>query len=403
GYVMAPVYMRRQVTSAYELLETQLGLAARLFGATLFVVMRLVWMATLIYFASEAMMTMLGLEPKWLPAVTAATGAVAVGYSSVGGMRAVVVTDLIQFLLLFGGALLVVATVTYRLGGLSWFPLSWNSAWDTQPWIGPPTVRVTVFGSVMFGTLWWVCTAGSDQTAIQRFMATGSVRAARRSFLINSIAGVAVSLVLALVGLSLLAFYQADSANLEPGMMISTDADRLFPYFISHHLPVGASGLVVSGMFAAAMSSLDSGINSITAVVMTDFVNRSRSKPLAEATQAKLSRFVALSIGVAVVAASSLMQYVPGNFLEISQRTVGLFVTPLFTLFLLALFVRGATEVGAIVGSLVGLVTASLVAFWPDTDGSTLISFQYIIPASLAAGVAAGWSVSALWKQRKQE
>ena len=121
-------------------------------------------------------------------------------------MRAVVITDLIQFLLLFGGAVLVVATVTYRLGGFGWFPTQWNPYWDTQPLIGPPTVRTTVFGSIMFGTLWWVCTAGSDQTAIQWFMATGNARAARHSFLTNSIAGIAVSLVLALVGFSLLAY-----------------------------------------------------------------------------------------------------------------------------------------------------------------------------------------------------
>ena len=206
GYLMVPMYMLFKVTSAYELLEARLGLQDRLFGAMLFVVMRLVWMSTLIYFASEAMMTMLGVDARWLPVVTFATGAVAVDYSSLGGMRAVVITDLIQFLLLFGGAVLVVATVTYRLGGFGWFPTQWNPYWDTQPLIGPPTVRTTVFGSIMFGTLWWVCTAGSDQTAIQWFMATGNARAARHSFLTNSIAGIAVSLVLALVGFSLLAY-----------------------------------------------------------------------------------------------------------------------------------------------------------------------------------------------------
>ena len=393
GYLMVPVYMQFKVTSAYELLEARLGLQVRLFGAMLFVVMRLVWMSTLIYFASEAMMTMLGVDARWLPVVTFATGTVAVGYSSIGGMRAVVITDLIQFLLLFGGAVLVVATVTYRMGGFGWFPTQWNPSWDTQPLVGPPTVRATVFGSIMFGTLWWVCTAGSDQTAIQRFMATGNAQAARRSFLINSIAGIAVSLVLALVGFSLLAYYQADPKHLA-GMTIGKDADHLFPYFISHHLPVGASGLVVSGMFAAAMSSLDSGINSITAVVTTDFVSRFRKQPLAEETQSRLSRCMALAIGLVVVTTSALLQHVPGNFLETSQRTVGLFVTPLFTLFFFALFVRNATQTGAILGSVVGLSTAVIVAFWKSPAGPPMISFQYILPASLLTGVLSGWIVS---------
>jgi SSS family solute:Na+ symporter len=400
GYLMIPVYMQHRVTSAYELLETRLGLRARLVGATLFVLLRLMWMSTLIFFASKAMLTMLELDEKWLPVVTFVTGSVAIGYSSIGGLRAVVITDLFQFLLLFGGAVLVIATVTHRLGGFDWIPTQWNDTWDTQPLFGLPTVRVTVFGSLSFGTIWWICTAGSDQTAIQRFMATGDAKAARRSFLFNSIAGIAVSVVLALVGFSLLAYYQADSQRLAAGMTIADNADLLFPYFISHHLPAGLSGLVVSGMFAAAMSSIDSGINSITAVVMTDFVERFRTNPLGEKLRTRSSRLLALAIGLLVVTASSFMQHVPGNFLEISQRTVGLFVTPLFTLFFLGLFVKASTEPAAIFGALVSLLTAASVAYWEPLTGLPMISFQWILPFSLIAGIVAGSLFSLLSMER---
>ncbi len=393
GYVIIPVYMRFKVTSANELLEWKLGLAARLTGALLFTVMRLVWMAALIYFASDAMMVMLGLEAKWLPVVTFTMGTVAVAYSSLGGMRAVVITDLLQFLLLFGGAVMVVAMVTIKLGGFSWLPTEWNQSWDVQPLVGSPTVRVTVLGTIFHGTLWWICTAGSDQTAIQRFMATGNARAARRSFLVNSLVGVAVSVVLGLVAFSLLAFYQEDPAHLGK-LTIENDGDRLFPYFISHHLPVGISGLVLSGMFAAAMSSLDSGINSITAVVMKDFVQRFRTTPLEESRQSRYSRLVALSIGMSVVLASSFMQYVPGNFLEVSQRTVGLFVPPLFVLFFLAMVPRRRSQSAALVGCLASLVVACLVGLWPGPDGNPLLSFQWILASSMTAGISIGWLIS---------
>lgn len=393
GYLMIPVYMRHKVTSAYELLETRLGVMARLLGASLFLLLRLTWMSTLIYFACVAMLTMLGWDDKWLPLVTFAAGSIAIGYSSAGGLRAVVITDLIQFLLLFGGAALVVATVTSRLGGFEWFPTTWNPSWDTQPIFGSPTVRVTVFGTLAHGVVWWVCTAGSDQTAIQRFMATGDARAARRSFLFNSIAGLGVSAVLACVGFSLLAFYQDDSERLL-GLTIAKDADQLFPLFIAHHLPIGLSGLVVSGMFAAAMSSIDSGINSITAVVMTDFVERFRQDKLSEKTRAVASKLMALSIGMLVVLASAFMQYVPGNFLEISMRTQGLFVTPLFALFLLGLFEKRTTEVGAISGAVVGLLAGVAIAYWEPLTGLEEISFQWILPGSLMAAVTAGCLVS---------
>ncbi len=390
GYLMVPVYMRHQATSAYELLEARLGVTARCLGATLFMLLRLTWMATLIFFAAQAMMKMLGLGPDWLPVVTFVTGAIAVSYSSVGGLRAVVITDLLQFLLLFGGASLVVAIITYRMGGLGWFPTSWNPGWDTQPLIGMPTERVTVLTSILHGTFWWICTAGSDQTAIQRFMATGDAAAARRSFLINSVAGLGVSLLLALVGFSLLAYYQDDPERLL-GSTIENDSDLLFPLFISHHLPLGLSGLVVSGMFAAAMSSVDSGVNSITAVVMTDFVERFRTQKLGEKARTRASRLMALGIGLFVVTASSLLEYVPGNFLEVSQRTLGLFVSPLFALFFVGLFVKGASEQGAIAAAAVALLTAAAVSYWEQITGLPAISFQWILPSSVTAAAITGW------------
>ncbi|REJ72858.1 MAG: sodium-coupled permease [Planctomycetota bacterium] len=414
GYLMVPVYMANRVTSAYELLEVKLGLGARLLGAGLFILLRLTWMALLIYFASDALVVVL-LGPEadkalWLPYVTAVTGAIAVCYSALGGLRAVVVTDAIQFLLLFSGALLVLAFVSLRLGGFGWVPTQWNPHWDQQPLFSlSPAVRVTVFGSMLHGGLWWICTAGGDQTAVQRFMSTRDAAAARRSFLFNSIANAAVSVVLAFVGFALLGYFLSDSSRLPPGWTIAEDADQLFPHFLSDHLPIGLSGLVISGMFAAAMSSLDSGINSISAVVTTDFVDRFRSEPMPEKTHVRLSTFLALGVGLAVVGASSWMMYVPGNFLEISQRTQGIMVAPIFVLFFLALFRPGSTQVGAILGAAVSNVTGILVAywaqltieikehlFWPDSLSWMVgqeISFQWILPVSLIVGIACGWLV----------
>ncbi|WP_339910145.1 sodium:solute symporter family transporter [Symmachiella dynata] len=412
GYLLIPVYMRQRVTSAYELLETRLGLPARMLGAVMFVLLRLSWMSMLIYLASKAVLEMLDLSHDQLQIVAAATGAIAIIYASMGGLRAVVITDLLQFLLLFGGAVLVIVMATVRIGGIDWFPTSWNPAWDTQPLFSwDPYVRVTVFGTILHGVLWWVCTAGGDQTAIQRFMATRDASAARRSFLVNSIAGAAVSIVLALVGFSLLGFYQAFPAELPEGKTIAADADILFPRFISHELPVGLSGLVVCGMFAAAMSSIDSGVNSISAVVMTDFIDRFRRHPVSEQHRLRIARWLAFGIGVAVVMASAHLDHVPGNFLEKTKRTIGLFVAPMFSLFFMAVFVRFATAWGAIVGAACGFLAAAIVAYWnfgvdyfsqlsaaPGTAviASEPISYQWIFPVSLVAAIVCGCVASGL-------
>ncbi|MBM82222.1 MAG: sodium-coupled permease [Planctomycetaceae bacterium] len=397
GYVLVPAYMQYRTTSAYELLEERLGVGVRITGALMFVGLRLMWMSTLIYFASEAIIVMLGIERVWLPLVTLVTGVIAVSYSSLGGLRAVVITDSIQFTLLFGGALIVIGLVTWDVGGLSWIPTSWNPSWDDQPLFSlNPYVRATAFGSILQGVLWWVCTAGGDQTAIQRFMATGSVAAARRSFLINSIAGTAVGVVLTLVGFALLTYFQSDPSRMA-GMTIAEDADGLFPFFISNALPVGLSGLVMCGLFAAAMSSIDSGVNAITAVLNSDFVDRFRSEPLPDHLKVKFARWMALAIGLVVVfLASFVLDVVPGNYIGQAKRTFGLLVTPMFLLFFFALFVPFATQAGTIIGSLAAFVAAFVIAYWNKLTELPIISFQWIFPVSLLVGLSVGGSLSFL-------
>ena len=111
---MIPFYMRYQVTSAYELLEITLGVPVRITGAIMFIVLRLVWMSLLIFFASKAMIVMLGISDAWLPLVTFVTGAVAIVYASLGGLRAVVITDLMQFILLFLTSIVLPSLVTMK-------------------------------------------------------------------------------------------------------------------------------------------------------------------------------------------------------------------------------------------------------------------------------------------------
>ncbi len=165
GFVLLPVYMKHRVTSAYELLEEKLGPEIRTLGAGMFVTLRLVWMSLLIYLTAKAMTTMLGVGEDRIPLIALVTGFVAVIYTSLGGLRAVVITDFIQTILLFGGALLVLLMVTYDLGGFGWVPTEWNPNWDTQPVYSTDlSVRATVAGTVVSYFVWLVCTLGGDQT-----------------------------------------------------------------------------------------------------------------------------------------------------------------------------------------------------------------------------------------------
>lgn len=380
GYLLIPVYMRERVTSGYELLEARLGTGIRRLGASMFVLLRLVWMSLMIYLTSEALVAMLGLEEEQRFLVALGIGIVAITYTSLGGLRAVVITDVCQFFLLLGGAIATVLLITIWVGGISaWWPTSWATHWDVQPLFSlDPHVRVTVVGSMVAAAVWHISTAGGDQTAIQRYMATRDAAAARRAYLFSSVGEITVSITLTLVGLALLGYFQAYPELIPRSGGLETEADYLFPHYIAYYLPVGFSGLVVAGLFAAAMSSIDSGVNSITAVVMTDFLAPIGLRLQREKDHIRVARLLAFGIGAVVVQASSLMRYVPGNFLEMTQKTTNLLAPLIFVLFLLALFVPFSTPLGAFVGVAYGFATALLVAFWDLITEGEPLSFQWI-------------------------
>lgn len=434
GFGLIPVFMRHRVTSAYELLETKLGLGVRLLGASMFLVLRLVWMSLLVYLAAEAMVVMLGLDAKWVPLIVLTTGLVAVIYTSLGGLQAVVITDCIQTLLLFGGALLVLIVVTIDFNGFEWFPTTWQKdQWDTQP-IFPsnPQTRVSLIGTVIMVFTWSVCTAAGDQTSVQRFMATRDAKAARWAMAMQLSVAAVVSITLGLVGFALLAYFQKHADYLPAGMNLKDNADLIFPRYIAYHLPVGVSGLVVAAMFAAAMSSIDSGVNSITAVVTTDFLGRFGRQPRTERGRVRFSQALALGIGGIIVVGSSFVGNVPGNITAVTQKTTSLLATPIFALFFFALFVKFAKPLGVWAGAICGICTAAMTAFsgplvqWlvvnhgfdPATFGTQWkyqlpgpednfiidpISFQWIGPIALAVNLLVGSLVSLMIRGQKGE
>jgi SSS family solute:Na+ symporter len=434
GFYILPLYMKQKVTSAYELLEEKLGLSIRMLGAGMFIVLRLVWMALLIYLTAKALTIMLGVGEEKIPLIAMVTGFVAVIYTSLGGLKAVIITDFIQTVLLFGGAVLVVGLISWDLGGFTWFPTEWNPTWDTQPFFSTdPSTRVTVVGTLVSVLIWYVCTSAGDQTSVQRFMATKDANAARLALGTQLCVSVVVSITLGCVGFALLGYFSAHPDQLPASIHLKDNADKVFPHFIAFHLPPGVSGLVVAAMFAAAMSSIDSGVNSITAVVMSDVLDRHGHAPKSEADHIRLARWLAFGIGAFVVATSSFMGLVPGNITEVTGKTSNLLTTPIFCLFFFALFVPFASPRGVWVGAFFGTLTAAIVAFGgpivlglhlafevqPETFGTVLettlnettgittlscpdpISFQWIAPLAVIVNIATGCVASRLMPRQQ--
>ncbi len=392
---LIPAFMRSPITSGYELLETRFGHRVRRVAALAFVCFRVVWMALILFASATVLVSVAGWDRHWLVGIEASIGIFATVYTLAGGIEAAMATAVLEFSLLLLGAILTIALIVWRTGSTGFGSLpEFSSHWDRQPWVATSlTVRVTVATTVLSYFISTVCSGGSDQVAIQRYLTTRDVPAARRAVLFGHLAVGTVLLMLGIVGVALLSYYHTLPAELPAGFHWGTGGDVLFPYFLSHALPPGVSGLVVAGLLTSAISGMSPCINSVIAVLQRDllgFRGDTGRKGIANA------RWLAAGIGLLAVAVSFAMAEVHGNLVEVSGRTVNLFFYPMFGLFFFALFCRRLTPTSAVVGSAVGLAAGIAVGFSDVLFGGAPISFQWIGPISLATTLAVGTVASRL-------
>lgn len=402
GYGLIPLLMRQPVTSAYEILESRLGPGIRKVGAAAFLLLRFGWMATILYATSQVVLIpLLNLSPQWTPVLCITLGLITVIYASAGGIRAVILTDAIQSITMLLGAIFTLCVVSYRMGGVgAWWPTSWPDHWPPPNWGFDPSSRLS-FGIVVFSTLMWhVCTNGSDQMAVQRFLSTRDAKAARRTLLTSLTTDAIVTTLLVLTGIALLGFYQSHLDLIPAGKTVKTGSDLLFPRFIMTEMPAGLSGLVVAAILAAAMSSLSSGVNSTCAVLERDFLSSRRgSVPESLVSVARMKQLSWL-VGTVAVCLSLLSTFIQGNLIERCFKVVNLLTAPIFVLFFLALFVPWANAFGAWSGFIAAVATAVAIAYGPDLNLNLGISFIWMMPSALIIGVITGSLASLLGTSR---
>jgi SSS family solute:Na+ symporter len=390
GWFMIPFIMSLKVTSAYEILALRLGMSIRLLGSSIFLSLRLMWMAVIIFATiSKVIVPLLGLDPRWTPWLCVVLGGVTVAYTSMGGLRAVVLTDVIQTLILMVGVILTLTTISISMGGiLEWWPRVWAEHWQEPQWGFNTTSRVTVGWAVVSGFTWWLCTAGSDQMAIQRYLSTRDVNAARRSFVVSMITDGTVTISLGILGFALLSFFQSHPHLAADPNTFHSHADQLFPRFIVIGLPAGISGLVIAAILSAAMSSLSSGVNSSCSVITVDLLGRLRK--FKSIDHLRLSRYVSVFVGTVVIGLTFFVSLVPGNLLEVAFRVVNLLVAPLFVLFFMAMFVPWARTFGTWVAEVCSITVAVLIGYWELLLGTPGPSFLWLMPGSLLVGIVVG-------------
>jgi len=379
-----PFYQRLNVTTSYEYILRRFGPNARYCVSGLFIMARLGWLGTVIYAPALALSVVTGM-PIWVAILL--MGLLATAYTALGGLAAVIWTDAAQFMILVGGAVLVAFSLAFNVpGGVPEIIRVASEAGrlNLLEW-RPSLTRMTVTVVAVSYFFNFLHDYGVDQITVQRLLATRSLSAMARATVVNSVLSVAIVGVLAFIGLGLFAYHQAWPERLPDGLA----GDEIFPYYIVHALPAGLSGLVIAGIFAAAMSSMDSGINSLSTVVVNDFVRPLRRTAASDERDLGIARvlvvvFGAFATGVAFYATTI------GEILKTAQIFLGLFSGPVLALFLLGILTRRGTFAGWLAGLLVAIPATIALQRWTD------IHFVYYFPFSFGVCFIVGLALSLL-------
>lgn len=269
AYKIIPIIRRLDLISIYHYLEIRFHPSIRLMSSALTILFQLVGrLSVVLYLPALAIASVTGANVVMCIVLM---GIVTTLYTLVGGMKAVIWTDVIQVFVMIGGALFAIGYVINGVdGGVSelisiataddkahLFDFSWDFA--------TPTVW-----AIILVVLTDVPTWPKEQIMMQRVLATRNDKEARSSVLTLAAAIIPGSFLFYTIGTALYGFYKSHPERLNP--LIDTDAT--FPVFIAAELPIGITGLIIAGLFAASMSTLSSGLNSVATLTSVDFYER---------------------------------------------------------------------------------------------------------------------------------
>lgn len=366
-----PFFRKLNLTSAYEYLEARFNLAARLIASASFMIFHVGRIAIVLYLPALALASVSDIN---IYLAITVIGVLCVLYTVMGGIEAVVWTDAIQALVLIGGALLCFLLVVMNVeGGFSaitsalenqdkFLSVDWSltSAMD----FSSDTKSGWLF---FFGFLFAALpnyTSGQD--VVQRYVTTPSEKAAARSLWMNIFMTLVGSAIFFALGTALYVFYQANPVKLDPTM---PQTDGILPFFIMQNLPVGVSGLIVAGVFAAAQSTISSSLNSLATAFVTDFYGRVIAPTSSDKQRLSVARNIVIGVGIIGIAASV---WIANQELKSAYDTFNMFVGfvlgPLAAMFALGIFTKRVSGTACLIGAASGSIGIIIVTYLNKTE-----------------------------------
>ena len=308
-------------------------------------------MGTILFLVALALQGLTGWN---IQLVIIVAGILVTFYTLVGGIEAVIWTDVVQAIVLSIGAIVSAFVLIGGIpGGFSSLmsvsePLHKFSLGSFAPELVTPTFWV-VF---MYGIVINLQNFGIDQSYIQRYQTARSLADARQSLWVGALTYLPVSALFLFIGTALYSFYQLNPHLLPQGI----SGDRVFPFFIVNQLPAGLTGLLIASLSAAAMSSVDTSINSSATILLTDVYKRIVNPAASEATQMRFLRIVTLFLGIAGTGTALLMISIK-SALDVWWNLAGIFSGGMLGLFLLGVISGRARSPQAAIAVVIGLLT----------------------------------------------
>lgn len=384
--LIVPLIRRLSLMSVYHYLEMRFHPNIRVLASAIAIVMQLGGrMSIVLFLPALAMAAVTGLN------VTVAIlimGVVTILYTVLGGMKAVIWTDFIQVVVMLGGAFVAIGFILVNIdGGVSGFfqTAIANDKFETFDWSLNLT-QATVWGFIILNIL-GVLVYPQDQVMMQRVLSTKSDKEAGWSVWTLAAIVIPGNLTFFGIGTALFVYYKQHPAHLNP--MLSVDST--FPQFIAAELPVGVTGLIIAGIFAASMSTLSSCINSVATLISVDFYERyaKNATPLKSLRLAEIMTVVGglIGIGTALLLAKADIT----SALDTSFILMGLLGGGFAGCYALGMFTRRANWQGAAIG-----VGASLVLTLSAWLVNLVHPFFYIVIAN-STTIIVGYAASLLF------
>ncbi len=354
-----PLYRSVNSPSAYTYLERRFGPWAKTYASVMYLLTQLMRAGTILFLMALPLNVLMGWN---ITTIIIITGVCVMIYSLLGGIQAVVWTDAIQAIILIAGALVCIGVLLFTLpeGPVQLFTFAAEHKKFSLGSFSSELTSSTFWVVLIYGFFINLQNFGIDQNYIQRYMSSRSDKEAQKSALYGGLMYVPVSALFLFIGTALFSFYKAN-----PGLLpVGVDGDEVFPWFIVNQLPVGLTGLLISSIFAAGMSTISTSLNSSATVILVDFF---KLPPGGQETERKsmlvlyLSSFIFSVIAIIIAVAMINVQ----SALDAWWKLASIFSGGMLGLFLLGYLAPKVKNTAAVIGVVAGVLVIGWMSLSP--------------------------------------